>query len=348
MPNRKCNVDLARFICSLFIMINHIGIVLLYKPFNDFWLYVEFFLIITGYYTTKHFDNKNYSNPVKEGVAYSLKKFIPFLPYTVITTVLLYLLNIVSSIILGGMDLQALRLVVNWGSISNVIFDMFLITSSIPNTFTLVGSLWFLSAMFIVFPLFSMIVQLRNRYNIIIVTALYALFYYGIQGVADNRAYPNDFLRVMAGMCLGAFIYEITYVFGKYIYKINKKILTVVEVVTFLLPIIIIFKNYNANRLNLFCFTICLFIMLSNLSYTSNIKGSICVYLGRLSLPIFVIHWFIAEVLSFLENYYIWSDIQKIVLYYGLTIIVSMIAMYLVDHWKWFQETIKKPIILKD
>lgn len=225
---------------------------------------------------------------------------------------------------------------------------MFLITSSIPNTFTLVGSLWFLSAMFIVFPLFSMLVQLRNRYNIIVATALYALFYYGVEGVVDNRVYPNDFLRVMAGMCLGAFIYEITYVLGEYVYKINKKILTVIEAITFLLPIIIIFNNYNANRLNLFCFTICLFIMLPNLSYTANIKGGMCVYLGRLSLPIFIIHWFVAEALSFLERYYIWSDIQKIGLYYGLTIIVSMMAMYLVDHWKWFQETIKKPLILSD
>ena len=42
------------------------------------------------------------------------------------------------------------------------------------------------------------------------------------------------------------------------------------------------------------------------------------------------------------------SNINKLVLYYSVSIIVAMIFMYLVEHWKWFQNLIKKPIMLKD
>lgn len=50
MNNRSGNVDLARFIASMFIMEHHIYITLGYSHFESCWIYIEFFLIITGYY----------------------------------------------------------------------------------------------------------------------------------------------------------------------------------------------------------------------------------------------------------------------------------------------------------
>lgn len=91
---RSGNVDLARFICSLIIMTFHLNVLWGWNyPFQGGGIFVEFFLIITGYYTAKHFDNKKYNNPMKESIIYTLNKFIPFLPYTIITTILMYLFN---------------------------------------------------------------------------------------------------------------------------------------------------------------------------------------------------------------------------------------------------------------
>ena len=51
--------------------------------------------------------------------------------------------------------------------------------------------------------------------------------------------------------------------------------------------------------------------MLSKLSYTSKIKGKVFIYLGQLSMPIFVIHWLVGEVV----NHYVLNN--SIALYYG-------------------------------
>lgn len=343
MNSRSGNVDLARFIASIFIMTQHIGNLLGYSPFKDFWIYVEFFLIITGYYTAKHFDGKNYDNTIKESIIYTLKKFILFLPYTTISITFRYLGNRTSRLLSGELNIKGFI----FSFVDDFVFDILLIIESYSES--LIVPLWYLSALFIIFPIFSLLMQIRNRYWILFITSFYSLFYYGLMGVTGNRTYPNNFLRVIAGLCIGAFIYELIYAFSDYISKINKMILTIIEIITYTIPIIIIFFNLSFTRFILFCFTVCLAIMLPNLSYTSNLKGAVFIYLGRLSMPIYIIHILINKLIDVLSNnLFLWSTTIKIVLYYGITIIVAMTAMYLVDHWKWFQSIIKKPIILKD
>ncbi len=347
MNSRSGDVDLARFLASLFIMTHHLFVIGFSKyQFFGTWIYVEFFLIITGYYTAKHFDGKNYDNPVKESIIYTLKKFIPFLPYTIITTVLLYLLNLIPRLLAGELNIKGFI----FSFVDDFIFDILLVTESY-NKQPLNGSLWYISAMFIIFPLFSWLMQIRNRYWILFITSIYSLFYYGAMGVRAFTLSYQDFFRIITGLCLGALVYELIYVFSDYINKTNKYILTVIEIITFIIPIIIIIKYLGSTRFILLCFTVCLAIMLPNLSYTSKIGGEckVFTYLGRLSMPIYIIHWFIGSLIEYLSNnLFLWSDTIKIVLFFGGTIIVAMIAMYLVDHWKWFQNVIKKPIILKD
>lgn len=78
MNSRSGNVDLARSISALLVVAHHFSILGFSNySFYGAWIYVEFFLIITGYYTTKHFDRKNYSNPMKESVIYTLKNLFP-------------------------------------------------------------------------------------------------------------------------------------------------------------------------------------------------------------------------------------------------------------------------------
>ena len=56
--NRSGCIDIIRFIGALLIMAHHMyNIGLQYYPFWDCWIYTEFFLLITGYYTAKHFEN---------------------------------------------------------------------------------------------------------------------------------------------------------------------------------------------------------------------------------------------------------------------------------------------------
>lgn len=300
--NRSGNVDLARFISALIIMTFHLNVIYGWDyPFQGGWIYVEFFLIITGYYTAKHFDNKNFNNPMKESIIYTLKKFVTFLPYTTITTILKYLF------IYKTGEMNIIDFFCSF--IDNFTFDILLVIESYDKP--LVGTLWYLSALLIVFPLFSWLMQIRNRYWIMIFSFFYSLLYYGAAGVYGNRDYPQDLLRVMAGLCMGAFVYEVIYAFGDYLKRINKALLTIIEVITFLIPILLTYKNVNSFRFIIVCYIVCCAIMLPKLSYTSKIKGKVFIYLGQLSMPIFVIHWLVGEVV----NHYVLNN--SIALYYG-------------------------------
>ena len=338
--NRSVNVDIARFIAALVIMTHHLNITGIQNyPFGGGWIYVEFFCIITGYYTAKHFENKNYINTIKESIIYTLKKFIPFLPYTITITLLMYVTTLTSQLISGEINIKGFF----FGFFDNFIFDIMFLTRSFGE-FPLVGTLWYLSAMFIGFPILSWFVQLRNRYWIMLISILYPLYYYGHYGFVRD----HDILRVLAAMCLGVFIYEVIYSFYSYISSMNKTFLTCVETFTFLFPLLTTYFNIGSSRFIIFCFVLCLGIMLSNISYTGSIRSKIFTYCGKLSMPLFIIHWYIGNLLYILDEKIHWNTITKIALYYGISIISSMLFMYLVDHWRWFQNALKKPIELND
>lgn len=342
MKTRSSNIDLAKFFSALIIMTYH-----LYMlgganyPFYKAWIYVEFFLIITGYFTVKHFDCENNSNPMKASVIYTIKKFICFLPYTVITTLLMYLFDLTTKLVSNGFSLKSfLDCFTN-----DFVFDILLITNSYHAPF--LTPIWFLSALLICFPIFTWLLQILNRYVIMIFSITYTLLCFGFVYEGNTHGIQS-IIRTICGLCLGVFLYEFVHVFNEYISRINKKLLTIIEISMFILPVILTYKNYTNYRFIVFCFAVCLAIMLSDLSYTSNIKCKLFIYLGRLSTPIFIIHWFIATVIRFYSDTYMLNTSIKVIIYYLGTLIVSCISMYFVDNWKWYKNIISKPIILKD
>lgn len=333
---RSENVDLAKFFASLIIMMQHASLVLSVRPYNDCWIYVEFFLIITGFYTAKHFDNRKFDNRMKESIAYTLRKFIPFYPYTLVTTIFMYLLTLLPKLILGDINVKGFL----FGFVDDFPFDALLITASYGNP--LVRPLWYLSAMIIVFPLVAWFVQISNRYIILYYSFFYMLIYYGIKGVTAERSTISTFFRIIAGLCVGVFVYEIIYIFGNSIKRINKILLTSIEVGAFIFPIVIIYNKFDSTRFILLCFIVGCSIMLSGVSYTNSIKGEAITYLGRLSMPIYILHWLVGNLINYCLAGNTISSPIKLFLYYGSTIIISIIAMYIVDHWKWFQNMIRR------
>lgn len=76
-------IELMRFLGAVLIMNAHFG----YqdRPFQLSWFFVEFFYIITGYFTMRHFEKQEpqeHFEAVKIAVEYTGKKFVQFLPYT--------------------------------------------------------------------------------------------------------------------------------------------------------------------------------------------------------------------------------------------------------------------------
>ena len=107
MRFRSGNADLAKFIASCLIMTYHIFIFGLRNyHFGTAWIYVEFFLIITGFFTARHFSTVKTEEPMKIAIRYTINKFLPLIPYTTIATVLMYLLLLVPLLVNGQLNFE--------------------------------------------------------------------------------------------------------------------------------------------------------------------------------------------------------------------------------------------------
>ena len=347
MNKRSGNVDLVKFIAALLIMTHHLyNLSIDFRcPFYDSWIYVEFFLIITGYYTAKHYDGFIAKNISKEAIEYTIKKIQPLLPYTMSVSTLAWITQGIIQMKNAGWSLKVF-IATFLGDFS---FDLLLISDSY--TYPLVVPIWYVSSLFIVFPLFIVFVQIMDRYTKIILCIIVPLLYYGWVGVTGNRSFPHDMLRVFVGMMLGVLIYEAYIVFKDSICKIPKIILTFIEFVCWVYPIICSYKNYalygiTTYRLYLLCFLIEGLICLSGISYSCRINGKLYNYLGRLSMPIFVVHWYVGTLISNFAMIFKWNVMLKIVLYYIATILISVIFMIIVEKCKILQKIVKTSIVL--
>jgi len=337
MSNRNKDVDLWRFIAILIIMAHHLYILGIKEyPFYDGWIYVEFFLIITGYYTLSHFEGKRKENKAKEAVEYTIKKFLPLLPYTVAVTLAAWLTQNISALINGGGVKQFLT-----SFLGDFAFDLLWLS-----TFPLVAPLWYLSAMIIVFPFFCWFIQRENRYMTLLVCFSYVIIFYGSEGVTTARSFLFDIFRVLAGLMLGALIYEINYVFGELLMKINSSICTSIEILLLLFPIVSVYRNWETYKLDLLCFAVGLGLMFSGRCFSVASKIKVFNYLGKISMPMFILHWYIGTVVNHINSIMQWNILMKVTLYYLGTFIVSMLAMFFVEHWKWFQSILSKGVKL--
>lgn len=342
MNNRSGNVDLSKFLASLLVMACHLsifGIAVEHDHFSSAWIFVEFFLIITGYFTAKHYDNSGKSNKIKESIIYTVKKFLPLFPYVFIVSTLQYVTNGIINVVYNGHTI----LDVFHSSFENFVFDILLLSETY--TTPLVGPLWYLSALLIVFPLFSYFVQLNNRYWILFLSFIYPVFYYGITNATGIRDFPHDFLRVFAGLCLGAFVYQCLHIFKKI--KVKKSVLTAIEIVLLIFVFELTYSNKGMQKLIILCFVIYSAIAVSQRSFTSEIiRGKFIRYLGKLSMPIYIFHWYVGSLIQMFGSKL--SNNLKIVVFYCITILVSAFTMYLIDNSKWYQKLISTPIKLED
>ena len=342
MKKRSANVDCARFIAAMLIMANHINNTGVGEyPFHEAWIYVEFFLLITGYYTAKHYSRVNANNRSKDAFQYTIKKFMPLFPYAFIATICGWVTQGVVGIIYSEWTWK--NFVINL--MGDFTFDVLLISDSFSHP--LIVPLWYVSAMIIVFPFFCLLVQIKNRYTKVLISIIYPLMYFGWIGVTGNRTFPHNMLRVLAGMMLGLLLYEFSMIFEEYIRKTPKSVITLIELLAFAYPIYCCYRNFaergfTTTRLYLLCYFISLLLCLPGFSYTEKIKGSFLNYLGRLSMPIFILHWYFGTLVNLFGNKYGWEGNRRIAIYYVVTICVSTVLMFIIEHLKKWNDFLKR------
>lgn len=168
------------------------------------------------------------------------------------------------------------------------------------------------------------------------ISVVYSLMYYGIRGVTGGIEAPYDFFRVMAGLMLGVFIYEINTIFDKSIGGISSLKLAVLEILVLLLVSFSICVHWPLRRLNLILLTLGGGILASGRSATARMDIKYAVFLGRLSIPVYTIHWVVGTGINILVNKGCLYNIKlEIFIYYICTLSISLI-MY------WFTTMIQK------
>lgn len=202
------SINLIKFFCA-------VGIVWLHQgemtgnydfPFSKNGILVELFYSITGLLTYKHF---YYSQDDSENIiSYCAKKYVRLFPYSCFSIICCYLVTNFNLILRGdihGVIYEA----------RDLPLELLLLRSAVSDTtkFKMYdGILWFLSALFIVLPLFCFVCNVIKKYALMISIFFCEIWYIGFNVNRSTYGWKG-LCRAMAGLMLGIIIFHI----GKYI-----------------------------------------------------------------------------------------------------------------------------------
>lgn len=320
------NVELIRLIGIILIMghhLYHIGFEGTYI-FKNCWVWVDLFFILTGSFTYKHFVNKKDTSEKRYGtmaLRYTINKFRRF-----------FLLTAISVVVMCVISYGELLLQYQWKQFARAVvyapFEMFYLTSS-GITKALNAPIWFLSAMFIVLPIISYLIQAYPEMWKVISFTL-PILYFGYKGVNTDRAWPNDLVRAFVCIALGTIAVLLAGKIKDFIGTSKKKmvIATIIEITCLVIAIYI--SSFNKSYINLMepLFVIIVSLMLSQSTATALIDNSVVLFVGKLSMPMFIFHWCVGSICVLITN----NIYYRTLIYYVGTIVVAVIVVLIMDY----------------
>lgn len=317
--NRAGIIDLYRLVGALIIMTHHLGdIVGGWTPWRGGWIYCEFFFIITGFYTARHFYGGENKNRAREALLYTVHKFWHYFPYTTIAIFLIYIIKC------RGVASEGAKAVVYY--FMDMPFEMLYVKS------VRLGPMWFLCAMFLAFPLFTLFSQIRNKYIICMGSAMYVIWYY--YSLYDLHS-ETSWKRALAGMMLGAFIFYVDDILKEEVPQYTrggnkrKLMLTLMECIFLMLPMVYSFFTDPEFHIVILFFAAGLGIALTGKSYSADMKSDVVQYLGKVSMPLYIFHAVVIGIINIMDIP--GHEAAKIAIYYAGSVIVACIFYYLVE-----------------
>ena len=319
-------IELYRFIAVMIIMGHHIAVtgIGMDNPFFDGWVYTEFFMILTGFLTCKHFCGETELNGGKEVVFYTIRKLKPIFPYYFVITVLAW----TTRNILAALNGSGIKEFIN-GYLGDFIFDILMISETYTHPLT--APLWYVAALALVFPIFSLIMQIKDKYLLLIITLVYPLLYYGWVGVSGVREFPHDYLRLMAGMMIGAAVYLSITFFGNVADRFNSALNNILLMIFAIFPVISCGLNKNMFRLDLLFMVLVIVFAFSEKSLFAGTSITAFDFLGKISMPLFIVHWYIGTLVEIFGQFISLPVAVKVILYYAGSVLAAFIGMYIID-----------------
>ncbi len=210
--------------------------------------------------------------------------------------------------------------------------------------------IWFLSAMFLVFPLFCLLLMMKNKPLAGWICFATATFYYLHTYDYGSHVFPNQLVRAFAGLCLGACVSMLSEKLGELrLGRGWRMILSMVEVVAYLIPILTCYKHITFLRGNLICFIVSVAIIFSGQSLIPDMSCKLFSWLGKLSMPLYV--WHVAVVSVIFAGFTGLSTTKQELIFWGRSFVAALVNMGILAwvHRKSRQrrEAVSEPLVVK-
>lgn len=340
-------LELLRFLFAVILVFHHSGFVAFdgIIPFPSGAIVADGFYIITGFFLMKHLSHENdIASPLFYSVEYTFKKIKRIFPYALFGTTVAYLLDILK--MPKGSTFEDF---LEYGF--TYFCELFFLpmtgimkledSTSIHN-----APLWFISAMLIALPFVMYIAIKAGRafscflsWLLPLLIYSYLIFNYGdiVAWIGFTEIVYSGVIRAFAGICLGCFGFSLVERLASSNKSLNnipmKILLTVLELSLFVLSIRNMYKGVTGyfslyTLLSLFGMLV---LTLSGKTFTSKLQFPFFSFLGKLSMPIFCIHWGIYKWIgNFLGHYgkyfcIILDIILCIMAYFFIQIICNLI-----------------------
>ena len=340
-------IELLRFVFCIFILLHHSGFVSAdgkgLLPSGG--VIADAFFMLTGYFACVHLNNKceKIQKPLIYSVKYTYKKLIKVLPYSSFGILIIYMLELIQvgfKLSIREYIHRLYYMIVELGFLSMT----GLIKTDLLNFRN--APLWYLSAILLSLPL---VMYISIKTNLIFKRVIVWFIPLCIQMWMVERyggALPwmdswvivkSGAVRGFSSIMMGFGIY-----YGSSFLKQNKErvnrtfriMLTTVEIFLF----IILFYNMNVgvNRYNeiltLYIVYFMLMLSLSELTYTCRLDSPIFDFLGKISLPVYCIHW---GIYRWMAGYFGYIDFwPSVIITLTLCIITSVMLMTITDRFR--------------
>lgn len=337
MSKKKTNVEILRFILCVLIVMHHTSVNGSKLPSGM--IIADLFFVITGYFTVKHME-QHINDKIGMGYAirYTLRKLCKTLPYVVVGTGICYVYYI--------MQLRGSETPIDYVAVlSNLIYELTLTSYTGVTNPGLVQNapLWFLYAMLIALPIVSYLcIKCNDVFRHYLVWFIPPMIEGWMQivmlGPAPTVQYSGivycGVIRAFGTIMLGGAVYYAAEYLNRKSEGLTatwRLLLTVVELG--LLCYVVYRMRVELDGYScifvLFIMALMLTLMLSGISYTSMISGRIFEFLGKLSLPVYCIHW---GVLQFVESRFYELGYWKVFgMSFAISIGISVIVLFVVN-----------------
>ena len=301
-------IELERFLACLGILFYHVGVM------KTGWIFVEFFFLLTGYFTIRHFEalRKTEQSPdIWYPLSYTFKKFKSVFPYTTIGILLIWTIDIFRWHLTGTSFLKwLLFLPTNLLLLSGfgVQTGGFEIQEGFYSPNMLNPHLWYICCMLTVMLLVTFLFMYMKKSRVLI--CFFApLICYGMIIMADGTldGWHESFLgifacdlRALGGILLGALSWYATVWLRKKKWNNGiKMLLTFVEVFCFIFVFVLSWiSGMSFDMLKVLLLFSSITLSMSSQTYTARWDWGLFRFLGKLSLPVYCIQYGVIQTLE--------------------------------------------------